>query len=346
MHVSEPVSNAVKSRANDSLQQAEQSYTRWICGLGPVLLIAAGCGSGTPAAQSPGGSVEVEGVQTAATSEVAPAGTTPVEDDDESIADLKEHHRHHHHGGFAMFVAMSLDSLGTPAGSIPAPTAATPDQRAAITKIQADMRAKMRPAHDAEKKLLSTLADGITMGNIDKAGVEGAIEQLSTAAAGVNDAVADSLNQLHATLTPPQRAALVDKVEANFEVWNDVNSTDESAGWNAHDGQLGRLTTELGLSTSQVATILGTLTSSTGSVRFDRKEGDEHLHAFGKAFASDAFDARTLTTGGSASAHIATWGAMRMARIYEAVNPVLTIDQRAKLAQLLRQNANYTQTGT
>jgi Spy/CpxP family protein refolding chaperone len=270
-----------------------------------------------------------------------------VEDDDESIADLREHHRHHHHGGLAMFVAMSLDSLGSAAGSTPAPTAATPDQRDAITKIQADMHAKMRPAHDAEKTVLSTLADGIAAGNIDKARVDGAIAQLSTVAAGVNDAVADSLNRLHATLTPAQRAALVDKVEAHFEVWNEVNSTDESAGRDdAHGGQLGRLTTELGLSSNQVDTILGTLKSSTARVPFDRKEGDQHLHAFGKAFASDVFDARTLSTGASANAHIATWGAVRMARVYEAVSPVLTLDQRTKLADSLRRHANYTQTGT
>jgi Spy/CpxP family protein refolding chaperone len=269
-------------------------------------------------------------------------------DEDESIADLREHDRHHHHGGFAMFIAMSLDSLGTAAGSIPAHTAATSEQNTAIAKIQADMYAKMLPAHDAEKNLLMTLAEGVAVGNIDRTRVDASIANLSATAAGVNDAVAASLNQLHAILTPPQRAALVDKVEAHFAVWNDVNSAEGSADPDARGGRIGRLTTELGLSSNQVDTIRGNIKSSAAGALFDRAEGDEHLRAFGEAFASNAFDAKMLSTAAAANAHIATWGATRMARFYEAVTPVLTHDQDSRLADSLRRHANYkrTQTGT
>jgi Spy/CpxP family protein refolding chaperone len=299
---------------------------RSLLGLVPALLLmTAACGSGSPQPTSP-----------AATTDVAPAGTAlAVAEQDESMADLTDHDRHHHHGGFAMFVAMSVDSLGT-----------TPEQQSAIAKIQSDMRAKVLPAHDAEKVLLSTLADGVAAGNVDQAKADAAIAQVSTASAGVHDAVADSLNQLHATLTPSQRVALVDKVESNFEVWHESNPADEPAAGDARGGHLAKLAKDLALSPDQIEKIRASFTASFGRVpaHFDAKQADSHMKAFAAAFAGDNFDAKTLTTGGPANANVATWGATRMARFYEAVAPVLTPDQRAKLADALRWHASYTPT--
>ncbi len=286
-----------------------------------LLATAVGCGSNTAPAASPASPASPAApAAPGASADVAPAGSTATEEEDESMADLKEHHRHHHHGGFAMFIAMSLDSLGT-----------TPDQDAAIKKIQADMRAKMLPAHDAEKSLLSTLADGVAAGKIDQAKVAAAIAQVSSSAAGVHDAVADSLNQLHAALTPPERVALVDKVEAHIDVWRQANSEDEPAEKDAHGGHLGKLTKELGLSPDQVEKIRASFKSSGASApaHFDATEAEAHLKAFGAAFESDTFDAKTLTTGGPANAHIATWGATRMVRLYAATS-VLSCPNNAR----------------
>jgi Spy/CpxP family protein refolding chaperone len=294
---------------------------RWMYTLTPALvLFAAGCASSSPPAASPAGATVV--------------GTDTAEDD-EATADLKEHHRHHHHGGFAMFIAMSLDSLGT-----------TPEQNAAIQKIQADMHAKLQPAHDAEKALLLVLADGIAAGQIDQAKVDAAIAQVSTASAGVHDAVADSLNQLHATLNPSQRAALVDKVEAHFDVWHHANTEEEGAEKEGHGGHLEKLAKELSLSPDQVEKTRGSLKASSGGAHFDKAEGEAHLKAFGTAFASEKFDAKQITTGAAANAHIATWGATRLAHLYEALTPVLTPEQRTKLADALRKHANYKRTQT
>jgi Spy/CpxP family protein refolding chaperone len=323
---------------------------RRIYALAPALLVAmAACGGETPQPAAPAAAPPMA-VQpstppaappapTPSESDVASAGPTPLDEDDESTTDLKEHHRHHHHGGFAMFIAMSLDSLSV-----------DPDQSAEIVKIQTEMRAKMQPAHDAEKKLLTVLADGIASGKIDNGKVQSATKQVSEAAAGVHDAVTDSLNHLHAVLTPPQRAALVDKVEAHFAVWTQANSEDESAERDAHGGHLGALAKDLELSPLQVEKIRANFKASTAAapVHFNRIQSEEHLRAFGEAFASDNFDAKTLSTGGAANAQIATWGATRTARFYEAVNPSLTLDQRTKLASSLRRHANYksTETGT
>lgn len=310
-------------------------HSRWNTAFAATLLIAAaGCGSSShPATEPSGGGTSGGGANDVA--EATPQGDVAQvgagEDEDESTADLAEHHRHHHHGGFAMFIAMSLDSLN-----------ATPEQAAAIAKIRTDMHAAMAPAHDAEKAVLLALADGIAANKIDQPKVDAAIAELTTAAAGVHGAVAGSLSALHETLTPPQRAALVDKVEGHFEVWHHSNAPDEAATRDAHGGHLGALATELALSPQQVETIRASFTSSISRVpQFDRAEADAHIKAFGEAFASDSFDPKALSTGGAVNAHMATWGITRTVHFYEAVLPVLSPEQRAKLADNLRRHANY-----
>jgi Spy/CpxP family protein refolding chaperone len=205
------------------------------------------------------------------------------------------------------------------------------------------MHAEMAVAHDAEKAVLLALADGIAAGKIVPAKLDPAIAQLATAAAGVRGAVADSLNALHAALTPAQRAALVDKVEAHFDVWHDTNAPDESAARDARGGQLGKLTKDLALSPEQVQAIRTSFASSMSGVpKLDRAEAEEHMRAFAAAFAGDTFDAKLLTTeGGALDAHMATWGMTRTVHFYEAALAVLTPEQRAKLADSIRHHANY-----
>lgn len=307
---------------------------RRISGLAPVLFAAAiGCGGNAPASSTPSGSAD--------TAEAHPGDVAQVgagENDDQSTADLAEHHRHHHHGGFAMFIAMSLEGLNT-----------TPDQQGAITKIRADLHAKMQPAHDAEKTLLSVIADGIAAGNIDQARVDAAMNELASTSGAIHDAVGDSLNALHATLTPPQRQALVDKMEAHFEVWHNANAPDEGVDRDTKGGHLGQLAKDIGLAPDQVEKVRANFASMIGSApKYDRAEADAHIKAFGAAFASDTFDSKSLGTTGAVNAHIATWGATRMVTFYKALAPVLTPEQRTKVADMLRKHANYkrTETGT
>jgi Spy/CpxP family protein refolding chaperone len=337
MNGSKAMTTALRRRHqhNDGLRVG-RPLPRWMWGTGALVLLTAVDCCDNSNRKSPTGvdSAALQSAQSAATSAVAPAGTTPGDDADESTADLNEHHLHHHHGGFAMFIAMSADLLGT-----------TPEQSAAITKIQADLRATMLPAHDAEKGVLLTLADGIASGTIDKGKVDAATAKLSAAVTGIHVLVADSLNQLHATLTPPQRIALVDKLEAHFQVWSGLNSPEGSEG-DTHRGLLEKLTKELALSPDQVEKIRASITSSKdGTAKpFDRTEAEAHLKAFGTAFENDTFDAKTLTTDATVNAHIAVWGSTRVVHFYEAVTPVLTPEQRTKLADSLRRHANYKHT--
>jgi Spy/CpxP family protein refolding chaperone len=296
-----------------------------------IILLTAGCASGPKSTNDPAASNDV--------AEAAPAGDVAQvgagEEEDESTADLAEHHRHHHHGGFAMFIAMSLDSLNT-----------TPDQKAAIDKIRADLHAKMQPAHEDEKAVLLAVADGVAAGQIDHAKVDPLVAKVSTDSAGIHDAIGDSLVALHDVLTPPQRQALADKLSAHFEVWHHTNAAHEGKERDEHGGQLGKLAKELELTPQQVDTIRSSFASSMGKAQpFDRSKADEHVKAFAAAFTADKFDPKSLTLAGELNAKIAGFGVTRTVKFYEAVTPALTPPQRTKLADEIRRHANFKRNG-
>jgi Spy/CpxP family protein refolding chaperone len=247
----------------------------------------------------------------------------PSAEEEDATAGLVEHHRHHHHGGVTLLIAMSLDTLGL-----------APEQKPAVEKIRSDLHARMEPGRAAEQSLVSTLADGLAAGTFDPVKVDAALAQLTSAAAMVHDASTDALNQLHTVLTPPQRAALVDKLEAHWSVWQRAN-TDE----NDH---LAELTAELDLTPDQVQKIRASQAEGMKAVpRFDPQEVAAYVRAFGDAFRAPTFDAKTLTTGGAATAHMVGWGGAHMAHFIESASPALTPEQRGKLAQMLRQHAAH-----
>jgi Spy/CpxP family protein refolding chaperone len=253
-------------------------------------------------------------------------GAAPAEDKEAS--GLMDYHRHHHHGGVTQFVAMGLDTLGVDDA-----------KRPAIEMLQSDLRAHMASAREAEGNLLLTLATGVAAGTVDKGTVDASIAKLTTASEAAHDASLDTLNKLHAILSPAERAALVDKVQAHWEVWRQVNH-EEVPGGKQHGGRLAELTEELSLTPDQVNKISASypkaLAGRTG--RLDPKKGNDYVGSFSTAFAADSFDAKSLTS--NVNPHLASHGATRMALFYETVTPVLTPEQRAKLAEDLREYGN------
>jgi Spy/CpxP family protein refolding chaperone len=250
--------------------------------------------------------------------------------DDETTADLTEHHRYHHHGGITLFIAMSLDTLGV-----------SPEQQAGVERIRRDLYARMEPARAAEQNLTATLANGIATGSVDTAAVDAALAQLVVAAAAVQAASAVPLNDLHALLTPPERVALVDKVQAHWAVWQKANA-DQAGAVQTEGDYFTRLATDLGLTAEQVGRIrAGLADESKAAPPFDPQEVSTVLVAFGDAFRGDHFDAVAFTTARVANAHMVGWAAAHMAHFLEAVSPVLTADQRANLAQRLSEHASH-----
>ena len=260
----------------------------------------------------------------------APATTrraAPAED--QAVSELMAHHRHHHHGGIARFIALSLDTLGVEDA-----------RRAQVDKLHSDLHAQMTPARDAEKNILTTLADGIAAGSVDKVKVDSAIAALGTVAEAQREASLNTINELHAALSPPERAALVEKVQAHWAVSRQVNHED-AVGRREGSGRLAELTKDLSLTAHEVNKISAALPAASARPRgeFDPKKVEAHVQAFATAFESDSFDAKTVMS--NADSDLATHGATRMAHFYETVTPLLTPEQRTKLAEHLREHANY-----
>jgi Spy/CpxP family protein refolding chaperone len=292
-----------------------------------------GCGESTPAATTPG-----------ASGTTGPAVGTPMTGAGAEQSEGDEHRRGHH-GGVAMLIAMSIHDLDLSA-----------DQKAKVEQIRTDLLAKLEPARTAGKDLAGVLADGVAAGAVDRAKADAAIDKLVTQTQGIHDATADAMNQLHAALTGPQRATLVDKLNEHFEKWKEANGHEEQDGQPHRSGHLMALVKDLSLSQDQAQKIKTSFhdlmkagappgapaAPAGGSANpqdHQHKEVADHMQAFATAFKADAFDAKTLSTETAANGHMAKWGATRMERFLEAAAPVLTSDQRTKLAQIIRDRA-------
>jgi Spy/CpxP family protein refolding chaperone len=300
-----------------------------------VTVVAAACdkegdkpstptGTATAAATAPASTGSAVAPASAASSAERMPPDTSAADAEQATKHLRHHHRHHHHGGVAMFIHMAIDTLGVSA-----------EKKAQIEKIQADLHAKMAASRDTARAVLTLLADGIAAGKIDKAKVDAALAKQEAASKDVHAATADALNQLHEVLSPAERAALVDKVEAHAEVWKKVNHEEEQ-GSKEKGSHLARLTEELALTPDQVEKISAAL-KKDAPPKPDPAALDAHLKAFETAFIAEKFDAKTLSTANAANAHLSKNGSARIARFYEIITPLLTPDQRTKLAEHVRE---------
>ncbi|HEY2370902.1 MAG TPA: hypothetical protein VGH87_31125, partial [Polyangiaceae bacterium] len=161
------------------------------------------------------------------------------------------------------------------------------------------------------------------------------------AVAQVHGAASDALNALHAALSPAERQTLADKVEAHAAVWKKVNA-EEGVGSKDKGSRLEHLQRTLGLSSDQVDKISAALQKPT-TPKPDTTAMDGYVAAFVKAFPGDTFDAKTFNQANAANSAMAKHGIGRMVTFYETVTPVLTADQRTKLADHLRQRMNDQQ---
>jgi Spy/CpxP family protein refolding chaperone len=208
-----------------------------------------------------------------------------------------------------------------------------------VARLQGDLEACMSPAREIEQNLLITLADGIAQGAIDTSRVAGITDSLEPAVAAEKDCSASALDQLHAVLSPSERAALVDKVRANFEVWREMNHQERAAA-DGRPRRLSRLARELSLTSDQVDQIQASLplAMSTHDGTFDKSRAEQRLTQFSTAFLGDGFEARSIPS--YANTELGTYGAKRMVLFYESVTPVLTPPQRQQLAEQLREQAS------
>ena len=117
-------------------------------------------------------------------------------------------------------------------------------------------------------------------------------------------------------------------------------------GGKEQGGRRAELAKDLALTTDQVEKMSAALKDAHAKVAstFDPQKVEGHMQAFATAFAAETFDAKTVTA--NANGHLATHGGKRMAVFYETVTPLLTPEQRTKLAEHLRQHASHQPVAT
>jgi Spy/CpxP family protein refolding chaperone len=287
-----------------------------------------GTGSLIAAFACGGGSANTE------TNTATNSANTQTTDDAALNADLMEHHAHHH-GGFTHLVIMSVETVG-----------GTPEQKDKIEAIRKDLLAKTAPVHAANTNLITVLADTLADGTAspeEQAKVDAAVQQLATASSSAHTAAAQAMNQLHAVLDAAQRQTLVDKVQAQWEVWRSANAADDKDNnglSDADERRLEALTKKFALAADQVDKMKAALkTAMVNAPKLDPAEVDAHIKKWGEAFVTDGFDS-TKMGGEEVNAHLAGAGAGRMARFYVTIAPILTADQRTKLADHFRKHEN------
>jgi Spy/CpxP family protein refolding chaperone len=289
---------------------------------------AGSASTATPAASSAAGATPSASASPSAAVD-APTAAALVEADERLSSELQTEHRHHH-TGFAGLVAMAVDTLGTSA-----------EQGAALDKSRARFDEKLKPIREADSAVDSVLADGVAAGAIDRAKVDAAVARDVAAAANKHAAVDEELNELHAALRPEQRAALVDKVEAEWTLWKDANARDQATENAKADGHLRHFAKTFAFTDDQVTKARAAIEATTeAKVAFDTAAADAHVNAFSAAFVADTFDATKLPPAVSENSHLVSWSAGRSARFYEAVTPILTSEQRTKVSDELREHAN------
>jgi Spy/CpxP family protein refolding chaperone len=242
-----------------------------------------------------------------------------------------DEHREHHFGGVAMLIALSIKDLELSA-----------DQRVTIDKIRADLLAKMEPARAAGKDVSSVLAEGVAAGTVDRAKVDGAISKLVTQVQGLHEASLAALGQLHSALNAQQRTALIDDIQSHWDKWKEAHGRDEGDDHSHHPGYLLAMVRQLGLTKEQAEKIKSNFRERMVKTPQDHahKEVQDHLQAFATAFKAETFNPKTFPSAKAASGHMARWGATRRARFLEAAAPVLTPEQRTKLAESIRDHAS------
>jgi len=286
------------------------------------------------------------GANSAASPQPSEQSKAAVQGEDDDGNPRKFHGRHGQFGAADVILARSLR------------LELKPEQR---TKIEA-LRAQLDPAKNtasvtARKELRQLLSEGLSQGAIDRTKADAKVEDLVKSVQLQQDAMLDSLNQLHSILDANQRTELVNSLAARKHEhgkgerghWNKGEKgkqkghgpgfrhggRDGRADW--APGKLKQIAREIGLSSEQVSRIRARAMEGMQHEKVerpDRKQARERLRAAAEAFKGDRFDARTVGMGQEMSVQ-ARRHAQIFVRLVDAAAHELSPEQRKQLAQIL-----------
>jgi Spy/CpxP family protein refolding chaperone len=219
--------------------------------------------------------------------------------------------------------------FGTALSNVPL----TSSQRAAIEQLATDAEARHAAARAARQDLLTTLATQVEAGSIDRNALQPKLAAITAAAQASQPADRAAFEQLHSILSPDQRAAFVDAVQAQakqmhgqmkehmgLHEWaKDINLTDDQK--------------------SQIkAAVMQKLQAGGEQAKHEWKGAKHHGEAVMDAFKQDQFSLDQVAPAkdvgqmvGKMSDHLLS--------VAEVALPILTPAQRTQVAQKLRERA-------
>lgn len=209
----------------------------------------------------------------------------------------------------------------------------TASQRAAIEQMASDAEARHAAARSARQDLMTTLAAQVEAGAIDRAALQPKVAALTAAMQASQPADRAAFEQLHAVLSPDQRAAFVDAVQARAQ---------QRAGAFKGHGVMKEWAQEMQLTDDQRAQIKAAVMQkmqAAGAPDHADWRGAKHQgEAVMAAFKQDTFVFDQVQPPRDVSQMVARM-TDRFLGIAEAAVPVLTPAQRAIAAQKLRARA-------
>lgn len=232
-----------------------------------------------------------------------------------------------------------------------------PAQRSEIESLVAaanDRHAKLSPLH---KGVMSTLADQVEKGALDEAALQAKVDEGVAAYKPINAEDRKAVERVHAILDPDQRVALVDAIEAKrHERFGKVLAAAAGAGGPPSDEAMGHgppgpfaMMHELALTPEQKVKLMDAM-----HAEMPMPEGGKREHGQGRArglpgmghhgqvlaaFKSDRFVMDEVAPQGDMEKHVQK-GFEHAVRFAKAALPILTAEQRATAARLLRERAS------
>lgn len=220
-----------------------------------------------------------------------------------------------------------------------------PDQRADIEKMAADADARHAEAADARKQVMLALADQVQAGQVDRAALQPKIDAMAAALEKSRPADRAAIEHLHAILTPDQRVAFVDALQAK------MHDRMAAAHEGHHGGGMGEMAKDLNLTDEQKQKIHEAMRARFHGEGHDGdRDGDhhgpppemrehmDHGRNMLEAFKQDHFSMDEVAPQRDVHQD-ATKMSDHILGMVEIVLPILTPEQRTIAAQKLREHA-------
>lgn len=225
-----------------------------------------------------------------------------------------------------------------------------PEQRTEIEKLAADAEARHQAGGTAHKDLMEAVALQIEAGKIDRAALQPKIDAAAAQWDKSRDADRAALERLHAILTPDQRAAFVDALEAKFQAKRAEHGDHADHARGHKGGPMKEWATALKLTDDQQTQIKDAMKAKFQAMRAQH-QGDKHAggdHDMGKkvlaAFKTDHFVMAEVAPKVD-SAKIANKMSDRFIGMVEVVVPILTPEQRTLAAAKVRTDMTTARKG-